>query len=126
VTWGDPILYDLVLNTDRVSVDSCVEQIRLMTTRPEFAETPESHALLAGMALEARVRVALKQDESTRDIDISIHARQGRVTLEGIVLTEEERSRAAEVAARAQGVSEVDNQLRLMSHPKRFVSSKQT
>ena len=28
VTWGDPLLYDLVLNTDRVSVDSCVAQIQ--------------------------------------------------------------------------------------------------
>ena len=25
VTWGDPLLYDLVLNTEHVSVDSCVE-----------------------------------------------------------------------------------------------------
>src|SRR5437764_466452 len=67
VTWGDPLLYDLVLNTDRVSVDSCVEQIRLMTTRPEFAETPGSHALLANLALQARVRVALKEDPATRE-----------------------------------------------------------
>jgi cytidylate kinase len=27
VTWGDPLLYDLVLNTERISVDSCAEQI---------------------------------------------------------------------------------------------------
>uniref|UniRef100_UPI0035B01B4B cytidylate kinase-like family protein n=1 Tax=Hylemonella sp. TaxID=2066020 RepID=UPI0035B01B4B len=36
VTWGDPVLYDLVLNTDRLSVHSCVEQIRQLTQRPEF------------------------------------------------------------------------------------------
>ena len=59
VTWGDPVLYDLVLNTDRVSVDSCVAQISQLASRPEFAETPESRALLANMALEARVRAAL-------------------------------------------------------------------
>ena len=34
VTWGDPVLYDLVLNTDRVSVESCVEQISRLTSRP--------------------------------------------------------------------------------------------
>ena len=39
VTWGDPVLYDLVLNTDRLSVDSCVEQIAQLVRRPEFAET---------------------------------------------------------------------------------------
>ena len=39
VTWGDPLLYDLVLNTDRVSVDSCVAQIQQLAARPEFQET---------------------------------------------------------------------------------------
>ena len=27
VNWGDPLLYDMVLNTDRMSVDSCVQKI---------------------------------------------------------------------------------------------------
>jgi hypothetical protein len=126
VTWGDPILYDLVLNTDRVTVGSCVEQIRLMTTRPEFAETAESHALLAGMALQARVRVALKEDPDTRDIDITIHAAQGRVTLQGIVLDAQERKHAEDVVAAVPGVSGIDNQLRLMTTTRRFASAKQT
>src|SRR5690349_4152385 len=38
VTWGDPLLYDMVLNTDRVSVDSCVDQILSLSRRPEFQE----------------------------------------------------------------------------------------
>ena len=126
VTWGDPLLYDLVLNTDRVSVDSCVEQIRLMTTRPEFAETPGSHALLANLALQARVRVGLKEDPATREIDVHIEADQGRVALDGIVATAEERARAGEVAARVSGVAGVDNRLRLMTMPRLFPSTKQT
>src|SRR5437867_13283839 len=72
VTWGDPVLYDLVLNTDRVSVESCVEQISRLTSRPEFAETPESLALLANMALEARVQASLKERAETRDINITV------------------------------------------------------
>ena len=31
---GDPLLYDLVLNTDRVSVESCVAQIQQLAGRP--------------------------------------------------------------------------------------------
>jgi cytidylate kinase len=126
VTWGDPVLYDLVLNTDRVSVDSCVEQIRLMTERPEFAETPESRALLANMALEARVRAALKEDPQTRDTSITIVAKQGKVNLRGIVLDAEEREDAERVAAAVPGVSAVANELRLMTSTRRFASSKQT
>jgi cytidylate kinase len=126
VTWGDPVLYDLVLNTDRISVDSCVEQIRQLASRPEFAETPESHALLANMTLEARVRVALKDHPATREISITIEADQGRITLRGIVLNAEERTQTESVAAAVPGVSGVDNQLRLMATSRLFASSKQT
>ncbi len=66
VTWGDPLLYDLVLNTDRISVESCVQQIRALMERPEFSETEASRALLQGLALQARVRAALKADERKR------------------------------------------------------------
>lgn len=126
VTWGDPVLYDLVLNTDRLSVESCVEQIRLLASRPEFAETPESRAMLADMALEARVRAALKEQPATRDINITINARQGQVALRGIVLDAEERSQTEDVAAAVAGVQSVDNQLRLMTSSRLFASSKQT
>ena len=64
VTWGDPLLYDLVLNTERISVESCVQQIRALMRRPEFSETEASRALLQGLALQARVRAALKADEA--------------------------------------------------------------
>ncbi|WP_295981005.1 cytidylate kinase family protein [uncultured Variovorax sp.] len=126
VTWGDPVLYDLVLNTDRLSVESCVEQIRLMASRPEFAETPESRAKLSNMALEARVRAALKEHEATRDINVTITANQGELLLRGIVLDSEERSQAEAVAAEVRGVSGVHNQLRLMASTRRFASAKQT
>ncbi|UVH58395.1 cytidylate kinase family protein [Variovorax paradoxus] len=126
VTWGDPVLYDLVLNTDRLSVESCVEQIRLMVSRPEFAETPASRALLANMALEARVRAALKEHEATRDINVTITANQGEVMLRGIVLNSDERAQTEAVAAEVSGVSGVHNQLRLMASTRRFASAKQT
>jgi len=126
VTWGDPLLYDLVLNTDRISVQSCVEQISLLVRRPEFAETAESRALLSGMALAARVKVALKDHPATRAISITVEANNGRITLRGIVLDDEERTQAEGVAAHVAGVTDVDNQLKVMASTRRFASSKQT
>ncbi len=124
VTWGDPVLYDLVLNTDRLSVDSCVGQIRQLAGRPEFAETADSHALLANMTLEARVRAALKADALTREIDVTVEASGGLVALRGIVVNAEERSTTEAVAAAVDGVGSVDNQLRLMATTRRFTSAK--
>jgi cytidylate kinase len=124
VTWGDPVLYDMVLNTDRISVESCVAQIRNLVTRPEFQETAASRAVLANMTLEAHVRAALKNNAATSDIRIMIEAGSGHVTLRGILLTAEERSQAENVAAAVPGVVSVDSQLRLMTSSKRFASAK--
>lgn len=124
VTWGDPLLYDLVLNTDRVSVESCVEQIRQLASRPEFQETAESRAMLADLALNARIRAALKDHESTRDININIESKNGKAVLSGIVINAHESAEAARVASTVAGIVSVDNQLRLMASSRRFASAK--
>jgi osmotically-inducible protein OsmY len=124
VTWGDPVLYDLVLNTDRISVESCVEQIRSLVGRPEFQETSESRAVLADMTLVTRIRAALKNNPNTHDVNITIESSAGRVALRGIVLNAEERNKIEQLVASAPGVTGVDNQLRLMTVSKRFVSAK--
>lgn len=124
VTWGDPLLYDMVLNTDRVSVDSCAEQILQLAKRPEFQETPQSRATLAGLALSARVRAALKANEATRNVDVQIDARDGRVALSGIVVNDREKDEAERVATTVAGVGKVDNQLHLMAITRKFTYAK--
>lgn len=125
VTWGDPLLFDLVLNTDRVSVASCVEQIRTLAARPEFAETEESRALLQGLALQARIRSALKANDDTHDVGITIDTGAGgQVTLRGIVLDASERGAAERVAAAVADVTSVDNQLRVMATSRLFPSDR--
>lgn len=124
IEWGDPVNFDLVLNTDRLSVDTCVQQIKALLARPEFAETDASRALLQGMALSARVRAALRANPDTRDVDITIDSADGQVTLRGIVFSAGERVAAEQVAAAVMGASGVDNQLRVMASSRLFTSSK--
>lgn len=124
VNWGDPVLFDLVLNTDRLSVDSCVQQIKALVARPEFAPTPQSVALLEGMALSARVRSALRSDEGTHEVDITIESDAGAVRLKGIVLSDDARQKVQAVTAAVDGVNSVDNQLRIMAGSRLFTSAK--
>ena len=76
VDWNEPVLFDMVLNTDRLSVDTCVQMIKALLARPEFAETEASRALLQGMALSAHVRAALRADEDTDGVDITIDSQR--------------------------------------------------
>jgi cytidylate kinase len=124
VTWGDPLLYNLVLNTDRLSVETCAQQILHLAGRPEFAETQASRAVLSDLALNAAVRAALKENEPTRDTNIDIESHGGKVVLRGIVLNAQESAEAARVAAAVSGTKDVDNQLRLMVINRRFTYAK--
>lgn len=124
VTWGDPLLYDVVLNTDRLSVAACAEQIRLLCGRPEFRLTPESHQLLSNMTLAARVRAALKVHETTQNANITIESKNGKLTLSGIVLNPDEKSEVERVASLTPGVTGVENKLRLMTPIRRFTYAK--
>jgi cytidylate kinase len=124
VTWGDPLLYDLVLNMDRISVESCVKQIRLLLGRPEFKETEASRAVLADLTLEARIRSALKDNDATRDTHVTIACRGGHVALHGIVVNAEERTATEQIVQAVPGAASLDNQLRIMAASKRFTSGK--
>jgi cytidylate kinase len=124
VTWGDPLLYDMVLNTEHLSIETCVEQIVALAARPEFQETPQSRAALTGLALAARVRAALKNNEATHEVDVHIESHEGRIVLTGIVVNEQEKMDAERVASTVAGLGRVDNKLHLMSVTRRFTHAK--
>jgi cytidylate kinase len=125
VTLGDPLLYDMVLNTGRVSIESCVDQIVALARKPEFQPTPESIGQLHNLTLQARIRSALMANPETADVNIAADVDGAAVTLRGIVVNGKERDLAAEVASGVTGVKSVDNQLRVMEfETKRFTGSK--
>ena len=115
VDWGDPALYDLTLNTERIPVATCVEQVVALARSPAFQETPASRERLEDLALQARARAALKADPSTSATDVLVEAAGSRITLRGIVVNDEERSRVEEVALRVPGARGVANELRTMA-----------
>ena len=115
VNWSDAIHYDLVLNTERISVDDCADQVMHMLSKPRFSETPESSQRLSDLAMAARVRAALRSDEHTRHLNFTISAQKGHVILSGIVETEDALNCAATVAAAVPGIAGVTNNLKAMS-----------
>ena len=123
VTWGDPQLDDLVINMERIGVDSAAAQILALAARPEFQETAASREQLEGLALAARVRAALKSDPATSETDVAIESARGKVTLTGLVLHASELKEVERVAANVAGAGNVDNRLRVMS-VRKFTYSK--
>ena len=112
VNWRDPEHYDLVLSTERLSVEECVDEIECMTKKRRFQETPESIRMVENMSVEWAARSALRRDGRTAGMSIQVSCDGGRVTLAGVVDTMREAAAAAEVVSEAEGVRDVDNQLR--------------
>ena len=106
VQWTEPEQYDLVLNTKRVSVDGCVDEVLTLTRSPQFEETERSRAKLADLALAARVRAALRRAPETREARVQVASDTGRITLSGASSTDEMLA-FVEVASAVPGVREL-------------------
>ncbi|HZQ63564.1 MAG TPA: cytidylate kinase family protein [Casimicrobiaceae bacterium] len=123
VELGDPLLYDLVLNTGRVSVETCIEQVLALARRPEFQPTAESRAQLADLTLQAHIRTALRERDHEAHIDITPQARNGSVVLRGVVMDDAQAQLAIGVAREVPGVKSVENQLRSIAVSYRYRGS---
>lgn len=112
VQWTDAERYDLVLNTERISVNECADKIIDLVKSPAFAETEQSRQRLQDLALTWRTRAALRLSARTRALRVAVSARDGCVTLAGMLERLEQRAAVNEIVAQAQGVRGIDDQLR--------------
>lgn len=115
VRWGEPTLYDLTLNTERIPIPQCIDQVVALAKSPAFQETPASRQYLADLALQARARAALRADERTAAIDVDIEVRGGDVTLRGIVVDDREKRLCEEVVRALPGMKGFRDELRTMA-----------
>lgn len=112
VNWQDSELYDLVVNTERLSVEECVDEVMGLIDDETFRETPDSKRQFRNLALAAHIRSALRQDSRTAKMMLSVTCEDGIATLAGLVDPGQDPKDAAQVASRVPGVKEVKTQLR--------------
>ena len=119
VDWKAPHLYDLVLNTEKVSVEAAAELIEGLARRTEYQATEESRRKLDSLAMVSAIRAKLKAYRSTRDVDVDIQASDGEVVLAGVVANEAEKKALERMVKGMQGVRALESNLRVMEPPVR-------
>jgi cytidylate kinase len=112
ISWQHSDQYDLVLNTERLTIEECADAVMGLLDDATFQETPQSQRAFSNLALAAHIRSALRQDPRTAKMTIAITCEDGVATLAGLVDPGQEPKDAAEVAARVPGVKDVKSQLR--------------
>lgn len=106
--------YDMGYNTDRVSVEQCVDEIVKTVKSPQFAETEVSRNKLRDIALAQHVRAALRTHGSTAHCLVRVLAQNGRVELHGTVDYIEQSEACSDIAARIKGVRVLENHLNVV------------
>jgi cytidylate kinase len=121
VSWQHSDLYDLVLNSERLSVEECADAVMEVLDDPNFQETAQSQRMLRDLAVAAHVRSALRQDPRTDKLRISITADNGKVTLAGLIDNGQAPEDATDVAIKIPGVKDIVNELRRVETSARHI-----
>lgn len=118
VDWMDPRLYDLRINTTKLSLEDAIQILIRAAQSPTLQPTPETTEILEKLALAKKVEAALIADKQINPRHISVEATpHGRVILRGAVSTEQEKQRAEEITAGIPGVVHVENELAVTIFP---------
>lgn len=85
VDWGDPALYDIVLNLEHTNIEQACNTISTLAVQRYFKITPEFLKRLDDMALASRVKATLATHPSTSELEMEVSADSGDVFIRGNV-----------------------------------------
>lgn len=115
--WNDPLGYDLIYNTSRLSRGSIVESIVAAARDPKLKEgEAEAKEMLEDIILCKRVETELLKSRKVEYLHFKIAARDGEVVLSGHVHSEAEREAALKTAGKVKGVGGVQDNLHVVSY----------
>jgi cytidylate kinase len=109
--WDDPLLYDLVLNTERLTVEAGVRLVRDAMAEARFQPTEESRRELRDLSLVALARAALLAHPVTRGLGLQVTCQDGYLTVAGLVHDAEHAGLARHLVSAVPGVAGVRNQI---------------
>jgi cytidylate kinase len=107
VDWLDPVGYDLVLNSSRISTDSAAYLIAEMARRDELRPTKETEKAFQDLTTTARIQAALITSPKTRNIIVNVRSDGGQVQISGILADPDLEKEIVRIANAVSGVTEV-------------------
>jgi cytidylate kinase len=107
----DALLYDLVLNTDRMTVERGVKLLREALEDERFQPTEAARRDLADRNTMTQARALFLANPVLADAALSVFCRQGQVSVAGIVWSADARRTAEEALLSLPGVTAVTNEI---------------
>ena len=113
VDWRDPVLYDVVLNIEHMSLETAADVVIYMAQHPEYQPTPASEKKLNDLALGCRVKASLAAHPLTSGIDVEVRADDGIVWMTGLIDSGELEYEIIRVVQSVPSVKEVISDLEI-------------
>jgi len=120
VDLDDPLLYDLTLNTERLSVAEGATLVEHAIEAARCQPTERSREAARDLSLAAQARARLVRDPATRHLRVSITAAGGALTATGTVDSEPARARVLEVVGRVPDADGVVDKITVIQFGRGF------
>ncbi len=115
--WNDPLCYDVVINTARLSHAAIVENVvaAARDIKLKNAEA-ESNMILEDIILSKRTETELLKSGMIENLHFRIAAERGKVYLSGHVHSSEEKTMALKIVAKVKGIKSVEDNLQVVAY----------
>jgi cytidylate kinase len=111
VNVDDLFLYDVVVNTERLTADEGARLLQETLQQPRFQTSADSQRQLTDLGIVAAARAAFRASPMIDPHRVFVSANGGYVSLSGAVDGEEGRQLAQEIVEKIPGVSGVLNEI---------------
>jgi cytidylate kinase len=108
VDWGDPSLYDVVLNLETIDIEDACRVIGGLAEQRCFAFTPEYQTAMDDLALSSRVRANIALNGATSNLEVEVAAHGGVVAVKGRLVSVDQLEEVERIARAVPGVTEVN------------------
>jgi cytidylate kinase len=109
--WDNPELYDIVLNTDNLTVDTAVNTVFHIAGSEEIkARSVDAMRSLEMMGLARGTEAALIEAGLKHSLSISV-LEPGKIQLTGYVTDEMTKTKAEEILRKVKGIQSIDNRV---------------
>lgn len=113
----DPLLYDLVLNTERMTAEEGARHLREMLREDRLQPTEVLRAGLVDLNVAVQARALFMADPTLSQRQLLVSSNRGAVSLSGSVVGPEESRRAEDLVAGITGVRSVANDIVTLPPP---------
>jgi len=117
IDWLEAHHWDLVINTGRFSVNETVEMVTVIVGSGMLEPSTLDRQRLGNLALASRVEATVLGDPTVWVNGLKVVAQDGRIRMEGEVITEEDRDAVEQIVRAIEVVRLVENDLRVQPPP---------